>query len=252
MAACMKESNMIGLGTIVNVAAVIAGGTAGTLAKRGLPERFKSIILQAIGLSTMFIGISGALQGMFTASKDGSLGRAYIMTLILSLIVGGIAGEIVNIEGKLERVGQWFQKKFSREGSSFSEGFVNASLLFCVGAMAIVGSLEDGLTGNASTLFAKSILDGIISIVFASTMGIGVAFSAISLLIYQGGITLLSIWIKPWLTSAVISQMSLVGSVLIFCIGLDILGIKKIKVGNLLPAVFVPLVYYVVLTLVGR
>ncbi|NTV91635.1 MAG: DUF554 domain-containing protein, partial [Clostridiales bacterium] len=175
--------------------------------------------------------------------------RMYIMTMILSLIIGGVIGEFINIEDKLDKMGKWFQKKFAKEGSGFSEGFVTASLIFCVGAMAIVGSLEDGLTGNAGTLFAKSILDGIMSIVLASSFGIGVAFSAIPILVYQGGITLLAVWVKPWLTPEVISQMSLVGSALIFCIGVNMLEIKKMKVGNLLPAIFIPVIYYVIRSL---
>ncbi|OGO81201.1 MAG: hypothetical protein A2Y21_00835 [Clostridiales bacterium GWC2_40_7] len=241
---------MTGLGTLVNVAAVIAGGAVGVFVKKGLPERFKSIIVQAIGLSVLMIGISGVMQGMLKVVADGRLDRLYIMTMIFSMIIGGILGELINIEKKLDRLGNWFQKKLSKEGSSFSEGFVSASLLFCVGAMAIVGSLEDGLMGNPNTLYAKSILDGVISIVFASTLGIGVAFSSLSLLVYQGSITLLAFWVKPWLTDLVISQMSLVGSVLIFCIGINILEIRKIKVGNLLPAIFMPLLYYVITTLI--
>ena len=241
---------MTGLGTLVNVAAVIAGGAVGVFVKKGLPERFKSIIVQAIGLSVLMIGISGVMQGMLKVVDDGKLDRLYIMTMIFSMIIGGILGELINIEKKLDSLGNWFQKKLSKEGSSFSEGFVSASLLFCVGAMAIVGSLEDGLMGNPNTLYAKSILDGVISIVFASTLGIGVAFSSLSLLVYQGSITLLAFWVKPWLTDLVISQMSLVGSVLIFCIGINILEIRKIKVGNLLPAIFMPLLYYVITTLI--
>ncbi len=240
---------MTGLGTIVNVAAVIAGGTVGVFVKKGLPERFKTIIIQAIGLSVLMIGISGVMQGMFKVIDGGKLDRLYIMTMIFSMIFGGILGELINIEKKLDSLGNWFQKKLSREGGSFSEGFVTASLLFCVGAMAIVGSLEDGLMGNPGTLYAKSILDGVISIVFASTLGIGVAFSSLSLLVYQGSITLLASWVKPWLTDLVIGQMSLVGSILIFCIGINILEIKRMKVGNLLPAIFIPLVYYIISTL---
>ena len=240
---------MIGFGTLVNVGAIAAGSAVGVTVKKGLPVKLKNIILQAIGLSTMMIGFSGVLQGMFSVSKDGSLARSYIMTMIFSLIIGGILGELLSIEDRLDRMGKWFQKKFSREGNSFSEGFVNASLLFCVGAMAIVGSLEDGLTGNTSILFAKSILDGIVSVVFSSTMGIGVAFSSLAVLVYQGGITLLAVWVKPWLPDMVMDQMSLVGSVLIFSIGINILEIKKINVGNLLPAIFMPFVYYIILTI---
>jgi len=237
---------VVGLGTVVNVAAVIAGGAIGTFIKRGLPDRFKNIVIQAIGLSVLIIGVSGTLQGMYKVIDGGNIDRQYTMTMIFSLIIGGLVGEIFDIEGKLERIGNWFQSRFTKEGGIFAQGFVTASFMFCVGAMAIVGSLEDGLAGNPSTLFAKSILDGVISIVLASTMGVGVAFSAIPVLVYQGSITLLAGLIKPWLTDAVISQMSLVGSILILGIGINILEIKTIKVGNLLPAIFVPLIYYVI------
>ncbi len=237
---------MIGIGTIVNATAVVAGGSIGLIFKRGLPERYKNIIMQAIGLSVLFIGISGALQGIFQVLGHGKLDRQYLMTMIFSLVIGGIIGELINIENKLENLGAWFQKKFFKNGGNFSEGFVTASLVFCVGAMAIVGSLEDGLTGNPKTLFAKAILDGVSSVVFAATMGIGVPFAAFPVLIYQGVITFLANFVKPLLTDVVITQMSLIGSILIFAIGLSMLGIKKIKVGNLLPAIFLPIVYYIV------
>lgn len=241
---------MVGLGTIVNAGAVIAGGLAGIFVKKGLPERYKNIIMQAIGLSVLFIGISGALQGIYKVIENGMLDRQYIMTMIFSLVIGGIVGEWINIENKLERLGVWFQKKFSKNGGNFAEGFVTASLVYCVGAMAIVGSLEDGLLGNPKTLFAKSILDGVSSVVFGATMGYGVPFSAIPILIYQGAITLLAGFVKPWLTGAVTAQMSLIGSILIFGIGLSLLGIKKIKVGNLLPAIFLPIIYYIVASII--
>ncbi|HHW30396.1 MAG TPA: DUF554 domain-containing protein [Clostridiaceae bacterium] len=240
---------MIGTGTIVNVAVVIAGGFIGSFIKRGLPERYKNIVVQAIGLSVFIIGISGTLQGMYKVIDGGNLDRQYLMTMIFSLIIGGLAGELINIEDKLDKIGIWFQNKFSREGGNFAQGFVTASLIFCVGAMAVVGSLEDGLTGNPSTLFAKSILDGVMAVILASTMGIGVAFSAIPVLVYQGSITLLAGLIKPLLTDTVVSQMSMVGSILILGIGINILEIKKIKVGNLLPALFVPLAYYMIILL---
>jgi uncharacterized membrane protein YqgA involved in biofilm formation len=236
---------VIGLGTIVNVVAIIAGGIIGVFIKRGLPNRFKDTVVQAIGLSVCMIGISGALQGMFKVIEGGSIDKQYTMILIFSLIIGGLIGELINIEDKLDRVGNWFQYRFAKEGGSFAQGFVTASLVFCVGAMAIVGSLEDGLLGNPSTLFAKSILDGVLSIVLASTMGIGVVFSAVPILIYQGGVTLLAGLVKPLLTDVVILQMSMVGSILILGIGINILEIKKVKVGNLLPAMFVPIAYYV-------
>ena len=237
---------MIGLGTIVNVCVIIAGGIAGLFVKNGIPQRFKDTIMQAIGLSVLIIGISGALQGIYKVVNGGSLDRQYIMTMIFSLVIGGIAGELINIEDKLDRAGSWFQKKFAKSDGNFVEGFITASLIYCVGAMSIVGSLEDGLMGNPGTLFAKSILDGISSIIFSATMGIGVLLSAVPVFIYQGAITLLSGFIRPWLTDIVVSQMSLVGSILIMAIGFNVLDIKKIKVGNLLPAMFVPLLYYIV------
>ncbi|MDP4093964.1 MAG: DUF554 domain-containing protein [Bacillota bacterium] len=237
---------MIGVGTLVNTAAIIAGGTAGTFIKKGLPERFKNTVMQAIGLSVLIIGISGTLQGIYKITGNGDLDRQYIMTMIISLVVGGVLGELINIEKRLDKLGYWFQNKFSNNSGGFAEGFITASLVYCVGAMAIVGSLEDGLTGNTKTLFAKAILDGISAIVFASTMGFGVVFSAVPVLVYQGSITLLADFIKPWLTDAVIVQMSLVGSILIMGIAITLLDIKKIKVGNLLPSIFMPLVYYLI------
>jgi len=242
---------MIGIGTIVNAGAVIAGGIAGTLIKSGLPQRYKNIVMQAIGLSVLMIGVSGTLQGIYSVTAGGKLDRQYMMIMIFSLVIGGILGEFLNIENKLEQVGLWFQNKLIKGESSFAQGFVTASLVYCVGAMAIVGSLEDGLKGNTDILFAKSILDGVSAVVFAATMGIGVAFSAIPVFIYQGSITLLAGVIKPWLTDIVISQMSLVGSILIFGIGLSMLDIKKIKVGNMLPAIFIPLIYYLIKRLTG-
>jgi uncharacterized protein len=236
---------LIGLGTIVNTAAIILGGVSGTFIKSGLPQRYKNIIMQAIGLSVLVVGVSGALQGMYKITNEGTISREYITVMIFSLVIGSIIGEFINIEEKLDNMGLWFQKRFIKGDSTFAQGFVTASLIYCVGAMAIVGSLEDGLIGNTNTLFAKSILDGVSAIVFAATMGIGVAFSALPVLIYQGSITLLAGFIKPWLTAEVISQMSLVGSILIMGIGLTMLEIKKIKVGNMLPAIFLPFIFYI-------
>lgn len=244
---------MVGLGTLVNSLAVIGGGAVGVFIKNGLPERFKTIIMQGIGLAVVAIGISGNIQGIFhiDIKAGGTIYRQYIMTMIFSLVIGALLGEWINIDNKLERLGDRLQKRFAGGEGSFSEGFVTASLVYCVGAMAIVGSLEDGLRGNPGILFAKSILDGVSAIVFASTLGAGVIFSAASVLIYQGLITLLAGFIKPWLTDVVITQMSLTGSVLILAIGMNMLGMQKIKVANLLPAIFMPLAYYILSTLVG-
>jgi len=243
---------MIGLGTIVNTISIIAGGSAGAFLKNGLPERYRETVMQAIGLSVIMVGISGTLQGMYRVAENGALDRKFIMLMIFSLVAGALIGEFFSIEDRLNKMGNWFQKKYAAGSGRFAEGFVTASLVYCVGAMAIVGSLEDGLIGNTATLFAKSILDGISAVIFAATMGIGVAFAALPVFIYQGTITIMAGFIKPWLTPDVISQTSLVGSILIMAIGINLLDLKRIKVGNLLPAIFIPLIYYVIITLVAR
>jgi len=238
---------MIGLGTIVNAAAIIIGAVCGSVLRNGLPERFRETIMQALGLSILMIGISGALQGIYRVVDGGKLDREFVMLMIFSLVIGAIIGELLNIEDKLEKMGLWIQNRFLKNSGNFAEGFITASLVFCVGAMAIVGSLEDGLTGDTGTLFAKSILDGVISIIFAASLGIGVAFSSIPVFIYQGSITLMAGVIKPWLTDTIITQTSLVGSVLIIAIGLNLLEYKRIKVGNMLPAIFIPFIYYLIM-----
>lgn len=234
---------MIGMGTIVNTGAIVAGGLMGGALKNGIPLKYKQIITQAIGLAVGVIGLTGTVQGMLTAGSGGALARAYSMTVIFSLLIGGVLGEMLAIEERLDHMGRRLQNRFGSDSGSVAEGFVTATLLFCVGAMAIVGSIQDGLTGNASTLFAKAVLDGVMAAVFASTMGFGVILSAVSVLVYQGGITLLAGVIRPWLTQSVITQTSAVGSVLILALGINLLDIKKIRVGNLVPAVFAPFVW---------
>ncbi len=220
------------LGTFVNTIAILLGSLIGLLLKGGIPDRFMKTVMHAISLAVIMIGLKGALQ-----SDD-------ILLIIFSLAIGSVIGEFAGIEHRLECLGQWLEKRFSRSEGGFAKGFVAASLLFCVGSMAIVGSLESGLAGNHQTLFAKSVLDGVASIIFASTFGIGVMFSAVSVLIYQGLITLSATLIKPFLVPAVVSQMSAVGGLLIMAIGINMLEIKRIKVGNMLPAIFIPLIYF--------
>lgn len=241
---------MTGLGTLVNVAAIIVGGTIGWLAKKGISERYKKTVMQGIGLAVIIIGLSGSLQGIMQFVGAPRLDRVYLTGMILSLVFGALIGEALNIERRLDDLGLWFQSKFARGEHTFAEGFVTASLVYCVGAMAIVGALEDGLTGNTQILYAKAILDGVSAIVFAATLGMGVTFSFLPVLVYQGGITLLAGFLKPWLTEDIISQMSLVGSVLITAIGLNILEMTRIKVGNLLPAIFLPAVFHLLYGLV--
>ncbi len=242
---------MIGLGTLVNTGAIIVGGIAGTLLRSGIPDKYKKTVMQGIGLSVLFIGIAGTIKEALVIIDGNKLDRQFTMLMIFSLVIGGLIGEFLKIETRLENLGNWFQTRIPSKGGSFSNGFVTASLVYCVGAMAIVGSLEDGLSGNASTLFAKSILDGVSAVIFGATMGIGVAFSALPVFIYQGAITLLAGFVKPWLSDVVISQMSLVGGVLIFAIGINLLEIKKINVGNLLPSIFIPPLYFIILKLLG-
>ena len=221
------------LGTFVNVASIIAGSLVGLLFKGRISEKYNKTIIQSISLGVILIGFKSAFQ-----CDD-------FILIIISLAIGSLVGEICKIEHRLENAGEWIEKKFSKKSEGFAAGFVTTSLLYCVGAMAIVGSLESGLTGNHSTLFAKSTLDGIAAIIFSSTMGIGVLFSSVSVLLYQGTITLAAGYIKPFLIPEVIAQMSSVGGLLIVGLGMNMLGTSKIKVGNMLPAVFIPLIYYI-------
>lgn len=235
---------MTGLGTIINVAAILIGATLGFIIKGGLSKRFEDTVTSAIGLCTMFIGISGAVAGMLKVSGTG-LETRDTMVMIISLIGGALIGEWIDVEKRLETVGEWCKSKIpSQNGgsSTFVEAFVTSSLIFCVGAMAIVGSLEDGLNHNYSILFAKAVMDGVMSIIFAASLGIGVYFSALPIAVYQGFITLLAGFIRPYLSEVVIGRMSFVGSILIFALGINLLFGKRIKIGNLLPAMFLPLV----------
>jgi uncharacterized membrane protein YqgA involved in biofilm formation len=219
------------LGTIVNTLAIIAGSLIGLLFRKGISEAYSQTIMQAVGLAVVLIGIKTALK------TDA------IMVVVLSLAIGSVLGELICIEDRLNRLGNWIGNRLSKDGQGISKGFVSASLLFCVGAMAIVGSLESGLSGNHQTLFAKSILDLLGSIFFASTLGIGVLFSAVSVFIYQGFITVTASFLRQFLVPEVVSQISAVGGLLILAIGIGLLEIKKIKIGNMLPAIFIPLVY---------
>jgi uncharacterized membrane protein YqgA involved in biofilm formation len=221
------------LGTLVNTAAIIAGSLVGLLFKGGIPDQYNRTVMHAIGLAVVLIGLKTALN------TDA------ILVVIISLALGSVLGELLRIEDRLEQLGRWLGKRLSGSSQGIAKGFVSASLLYCVGAMAIVGSMESGLAGNHQTLFAKSVLDGVASVLFASTLGIGVLFSAIPVFLYQGLITLTASFLKQFLVPDVISQMSAVGGLLILAIGIGLLEIKKLKIGNMLPAIFMPLVYQV-------
>ncbi len=227
------------LGTIVNSLAIIIGSLIGVMLNKGIKDDYKDTIMDGIALTVMVIGITSGIK-----SNN-------IILLISSIVIGSILGEGIGIERKLDRLGDTLQRTVGGKDSNFSKGFVTASLVFCVGAMAIVGSLEAGIQGDYNTLFAKSILDGISSVVFASTLGIGVAFAAIPVFIYQGLMTITSGLIKDLFTPEVINEMSAVGGILIMAIGINVSNIKKVKVGNMLPAIFIPILYYLGVNLIS-
>lgn len=234
---------MFGFGTIINTAAVIAGGIAGVVLKKGIPENCQKILMQACGIATIFIGVSGTLKEMLVINGS-SIETKGTFLLILSLVLGGLAGSLLSIEDRLERLGELLKKKLhSEKDTQFVEGFVTSTLVICIGAMAIVGAIEDGLTGNFSTLTAKAILDFVIVMIFASTLGKGVIFSALPLFLYQGAITLLAAVLGDFMSPSLISDISFVGSALIFCVGANIAFGKKFNVGNMLPALLVPVIY---------
>ncbi len=220
------------LGTIVNCTAIIAGSLVGLLFRNGIPEKYNQTVMHGVALAVILIGIKSAL------------GCDDLLLVIISLALGSVIGEFIGIEDHLESLGQFLESRMSKGGGNISKGFVTATLIYCVGSMAIVGSLESGLTGNHDTLFAKSTLDGIAAIIFTSSLGIGVIFSAVPVLFYQGSITLLAGLLKPLLVPAVVSQMTSVGGLLIVAIGLNMLREKKIKIGNMLPAIAIPLIYF--------
>lgn len=221
---------MSGLGTIVNALAIVGGSLIGLMLKKGLPEKWQSTIISGIGLCVCTVGAQMAL-------KTGN-----IIVVIISLVIGGIIGEAIDIERLLarlgDRLGGMLRQQESGEGT-FTQGFVTASLVFCVGAMAIVGSFQDGLTGDPSTLYAKSALDGIMSVVFTANMGVGVLFSAVPVAIYQGSLTLLAGVLQPLLSDIMVREMTATGGLLIVAIGTNLLNITKVRIGNLLPAILV-------------
>lgn len=217
------------LGTIVNALAAVAGGLAGTLLRKGIPERFSELVQKALALCVLLIGIQGSIQG------------SNALIAILSMVAGAVLGSWADLDRQVTRLGDWVQHRLSRSGGRVAEGFVTASLLFCVGSMAVVGSLQSGLTGDHSTIYTKSLLDLVSAVVLGSTLGLGVCLSAVFILVYQGAIVLLAQWAAPILSEYAVGEMNCVGSLLIVALGLNMLGLTKIKVANLLPAMFLPL-----------
>lgn len=220
------------MGTIINAMAILLGGGMGLLFRKGFPEKISQTTLQVLGLFTMVIGVSMALQG-----------REFIMILI-SLVGGTVLGEWADIEGRLERFGRGLERRFHVTEGSPAKGFIYASLLFCVGSMAIVGSITEGLKGDRSILVTKAMMDGMISIPFAASMGFGVLGSALPVLFYQGGITLLASKLQSFFTPEMIQELTSVGGVIVIGIGINILGLHKIRVGNLIPALFLTILLF--------
>ncbi|MBE6989681.1 MAG: DUF554 domain-containing protein [Ruminococcaceae bacterium] len=228
---------MMGLGTLINTACVVAGGLTGRLAGRFFKETQQAALTMVCGISVLFIGIAGAMEGMLTA--DGAvLHSGQAMFIVLCLALGTLVGELLRIEEFFERFGEWLkQKTGNARDKSFVDAFVTATLTVCIGAMSIVGAIQDGILGDYSILAVKSVLDFIIIAVMTSSMGKGCVFSAIPVLLLEGSVTLLSRLIAPVMTEAAIRNLSLVGSILIFCVGLNLVWGKKVRVANMLPAV---------------
>ena len=227
-------------GALINTAAIVAGGLCGHLFGKLLKDRHQETLTVACGVGTMFLGVAGAMRYMLHSDLLPGGGA---MLVVACLALGGLIGEILSIEGLFERFGEWLkQKTGNARDAQFVNGFVTASLTVCIGAMAIMGAIQDGISGDWSTLGAKSILDLIIIMVMTCSLGKGCAFSAIPVLLWEGGLTLLATLIRPVMTAAAMGYLSLVGSVLIFCVGLNLVWGKKIRVANLLPAVILAVI----------
>lgn len=243
-----------GIGTVVNVILVLVGALLGLALGRHFPQRISTIVTQASGLAVLFVGLSGLLSAVFSV-EGSTLNTSYSIMIIVCMIIGSIIGELLNIDGALQKAGNWLQNKLQKnkdgKKSLFAEGFCHCTILFCSGAMAIVGSFNDALLQNPDVLYSKAFIDGMMSIVFASTMGVGVLFSAVSVGLYQGAFTALATLLMPLLTDPVIAQMSAIGSLIIIGIGLNLLQACKLRIANLLPAMFLPLVWQLITRLIG-
>ena len=229
------------VGVIINVAAVLAGGTLGLLLGGRVPQRLRETIMQGLALCILLIGAQGALE------------TANVLAVIVCMVAVGLLGETLDIEKRLESLGALAERKFAHGGQNgrFAQGFITASLLFCVGAMAVVGSLNAGLTGDNSTLIAKAALDLVTAVFFAAALGPGVLLAAAAVLVYQGAIALMAGWLAPVLTDAIVTEMSAVGGLLIMGLSFNMLGMAKIRVGNLLPAIFLPILYFPIANWIG-
>lgn len=234
--------NIRGLGTIINTLAVVLGGLVGMRFRSGIPKKIQDTLMQVCGISTIFIGAAGTMAKMLSVTESGISTQGSMM-LVLSLVLGGTIGELMDLEDRMERIGEHLKAAVkAQEDNAFVDGFVNVSLIICVGAMAIVGSIQDGISGDYSMLAAKAVLDLIIVMIFASTYGLGAVFSALAIFVYQGAITLGAMLFGSFASDGMIQNLSFVGSSLIFCVGVNIAFGKRFRVGNLLPAMVVTVV----------
>ncbi len=215
------------IGTLVNAGTVITGSLIGLSLKSRLPERFITIFFQVIGLFTLYLGISMALKS------------THVLQLVISLITGAFLGEALHLNRGLDRIAEWAKKKFKSNHEQFTEGLLTAFLLYCMGSLTILGAIQEGMTGDAHLLYIKSLMDGISSIALASGLGIGVLFSAVPLLIFQGGITLLAMWLGDFIPTVIITELTATGGILLLGLAFNIMGIKRFNVINMLPALIV-------------
>lgn len=244
---------MTGIGTIVNTAAILAGGGLGLLLKKGVPERFQKIIFTATGTGTFLLGVLGVVTASVTAARDGTLSSSYGLGLILALVIGGVLGELIGIDRGFDRMGGWLRRRFAGATGDVGGGFASTTILFCSGAMAILGAIQDGAQGAPELLYTKALLDGVSALVFATVYGYGVLFSAASVLVYQGAVTLAAGWLQPLIRDpAVITQMGMVGSAVLMLIAFSLWDIKKFNVANLIPAAFMPILFSAVIALFRR
>ena len=232
----------MGLGTIINTGAILIGGLLGILLENAIPEKIQNTLIKAMGICVLFLGISGALQEMLTVEGE-KLTSSGGMMVIISFILGSLVGEIIDIEQRIEQFGAWLKRK-TKNGSDakFIEGFVTTSLIVSIGAMAVVGAIQDGLWGDYSLLAAKAILDFIIVMIMAASIGKGCVFAAIPVALFQGGITILAGFIQPIMTDQAMSNLSLTASILIFCVGVNLVWGNRIKVANMLPSILFAIV----------
>ncbi len=236
---------MIGLGTIINVTAIIVGGLLGLLGGKWLNERRQETIIRGMAVCVMFVGIAGVMENMLTVT-DGKLGTQGTLMFIVSIALGGLIGEILNIDGAMVRFGEWLKRKTGNSGDNrFLDAFITATMTVCIGAMAIVGSVEDGIHGDYTILAAKALLDFVIILVMTASLGKGCIFSAIPVAVFQGCFTVLARLIQPLLTEAALCNLSLVGSALIFCVGVNLIWKNTIRVANLLPSIIFAVIFAV-------